>query len=1094
MLAKKFKLLVVNVVMILVLMLPFSTAFALGGVWHDPYGDDDLYTTLQSERYPRDPKAGENVFIKMNTWPIEPGQSVWIEYKKNGVSQTPIGAAWKYNTSNDTYWEVNLGSFSKGDHIEYTVYADQYGTGRKSVGPFDFKVTDWEHLTRLNSYNDYGNHLVFAGTANTGSYSPSLNLLFEASDVFRLQLSPTSTGTFSTGQALYSISETTSSYEVTTSDLVIRLDKDPFRIRVFKSDGTTLITEHSLASASRNMSWLTDGNGYISQVQDTFATPSTEQFYGFGERYNPLAKRGQVIDNYVFNQYLNQYDKTYLAIPYFVSTNQYGMLINSTYYTKFEMATSELNNNKYRFTVNSNGASSTLLDYSFYAGDDLKEVIANYVHDVALPELTPKWAFGLWLSANEWDRQSEVEGVLNNLSAHQIPASAIVLEQWSDEETFYIWNDATYTAKSGDQAFSASDFTYNGRWTDPIGMIDDIHDAGLRVMLWQNPSQKYTPYAYEQKDNDTAYMLSQNYNVTTTTGEDYRIPPDGWFGNSLVPDFTNAAATEWWLSKREYLLDDMNIDGFKTDGGEIIWGRDTLFSNGKTGDEMRNLFPNYYIKAFYDFAKSKNTEAMSFSRAGTTGIQAYPGVWAGDQDSTFETMRQALRAGLSANISGVPFWSWDVAGFTGDFPNSELYKRSVALGAFTPIMQVHSEKANPSVSEERTPWNAALRNSDPSIISNFRKFANLRMNMLPYIYSEATQTSLTGEPFMRAMAVEYPTDPNTHSLEYQYIFGGSMLVAPIVDQGTNTKSVYLPEGEWIDFFYGALHPGGRTISYYADENNIPVFIKEGSIIPLNLNANYELAGSISNELDSYENLVFRVYPSGNSSYQWHDDIGGGTVGASIKTVSMVEDYANSKVTTELPAMDMNSTVQVYTTKPSTVKINSSVVSEQSSIGALSASTQGWYYDSVNKLVYVKVASSTSARTVLLEGVNKAEYEAEFATHYNVSTNNNHDGYTGTGFVDGFESTSDYIEFEVYVKTAGNYTIDVKYSSAAGTATRDLYVNHAFNSSMSFPTTANWSTWNRSNKTVYLNQGYNKIRLQYNVGNTLGMNVDNIIIR
>ncbi|MHA6481105.1 TIM-barrel domain-containing protein [Paenibacillus sp. strain BS8-2] len=1093
---KKSKSFIYGLLILVFMFMSVPHSYAINGVWHTPYGVEDRYIAEAAERYPQDPKAGEDVFVKLNTWPIEPGQSVWIEWELNGVPQSAIGGSWKYNDSgtNNTFWEVALGDFNKGDHVEYTVKADQYGSNQKSIGPFEFTVTDWESIASVSSYTDNGTHLVLNAAANTGSFSPKINLAFDSADVFRVQMSPNGTGAFATGVDVFSVTDNTTFYTVTTADLVIKIDKNPFKMNVYESDGTTLIAQHYNPGSNRNMSWLTDGTSIIDKVQDNFYTPSNEEFYGFGERYNNFGKRGDVVETYIYNQYLNQNEKTYLAIPYFLNTNGYGLLVNSTYYSKFEMASSPLPTDMYTFTVDTGGSSTSMLDYYFYSGDDLKEVISNYAESTSLPELLPKWGFGLWLSANEWDRESEINTVLDNLDTYNIPATALVLEQWSDEHTFYVWNDATYTAKAGDESFSSSDFTYGGRWPDPEGMIEDIHAAGLRVLLWQTPTMKYTGYAYEQKDNDEAYMIAQDYAVKDGHGGDYRIP-EGWFGNSLVMDFTNPAAEDWWFEKRDYLLDDLHIDGFKTDGGEVIWGRDTTFYNGKKGDEMRNQYPNEYIRAYYDYAKSKNADAASFSRSGTTGIQQYPAIWAGDQESTFGTMQQSLAAGLSANISGVPYWSWDLGGFTGTYPSAELYKRSVTMSAFTPVVQIHSEKANPSTSEERTPWNSVSRNSgDTSIMNVFQKYMNIRMNLLPYIYSEATKTSQTGVPLMRSMAVEYPEDTNTHDLVYQYMFGDNLLVAPIVEQSQYNKSIYLPEGEWIDFFYGAARPGGQTISYYAGHDQIPVFVKSGAIIPLNLNGDYELGGTIGNDLDSYTNLAFRVYPDGNTSYAWNDDVGGGTVGASIKTITSSENYASNETTVVLPAMDTASTVQVYTTKPSAVTVNASGLTQYYSLSALAGSSQGWYFDSLNKFVHVKVAAGTSSRTVELSGVHKASYEAEYAAHYAVSTNDNHTGYIGTGFVDGFASIGDYIEFDVFVPSAGSYNVDVKYSSGGGTGSRTIYVNGSSAATMSLPVTANWDTWGTSTASLTLVAGRNKIKVQYDGTDSLGINVDHLTIR
>lgn len=1062
------------------------SAYAIDGVWHDPYGLEDRYVVEVNERYPQDPIAGESVYIKLNTWPIEPGQAVWITWEKNGIAQTVINGSWKYNDGNNTYWEVNMGSFAKGDHIEYTVHADQYGANQKSVGPFEFTVTDWESVASISGHTDNGNQLIFDAVPSTGSLSPELGISFESDKVFRVQLSPTGTAAMETGLSNYTLANHSTYYTITTSDMVIRIDKNPFKMSVYESDGVTLISQQYDSTVNRNMAWLTDGTSIIDKVQDHFYTPSDEQFYGFGERYNNFDKRGEDIETYIYNQYLNQNERTYMAIPYFVSSRQYGILVNSTYYSKFKMATER--SDMYGFTVDTGGSADSMLDYYFYSGDDIKDVIEGYTDTTAKPALLPKWGFGLWLSANEWDRESEVQSVLSNLATHDIPATAIVLEQWSDEETFYIWNDTTYTPVSGADAFESSDFTYGAKWPDPVGMVDDIHNAGLKVLLWQTPAIKHTGSPYAQKDNDEAYMVAQDYAVGDGAGGEYRTP-DGWFGSSRILDFTNPSAVDWWMSKREYLFDDIGIDGFKTDGGELVWGRDTTFYNGKKGDEMRNQYPNEYIRAYYDYAKSKNPDAASFSRAGTTGIQQYPALWAGDQESTFGTVQQSIHAMLNAGISGVPFASWDLAGFTGTFPSADLYKRSVEMSVFSPVVQIHSEKSNPPVNEERTPWNVQTRTGDSSIIPHFAEYMNLRMNLLPYIYSEATKTSETGVPLMRAMFVEYPEDANTHDLEYQYMFGDNLLVAPIVTASTTSKDIYLPEGEWIDFFHGALRPGEQTISYYAGVDDIPVFVKSGAIIPMNLNDDYELGGTIGNDLDSYTNLSFRVYPDGTTSYEWNDDIGG-----AVKTITSVENYGANEVTVTVPAINTSSTLLVYTTKPSSVTVGGSGLSEYLSKSALESASQGWYYDAFEKFVYVKVAAGVSAQTVVLSGVDKAEYEAEFAMQTNVSTNTNHAGYTGSGFVDNFASQGDAVEFDVYVDAAGTYDVDFRYSGAGGNATRNIYVNGVYDQWITLSQTANWDTWADATATVTLAAGHNTIKLQYDAANVLGINLDSLTLR
>jgi alpha-glucosidase (family GH31 glycosyl hydrolase) len=844
------------------------------------------------------------------------------------------------------------------------------------------------------------------------------------------------------------------------------------------------------------MAWATDGSSVITRVEDHLYSPSSEAVFGLGEHYDQLNKRGQLVQNYVYNQYKNQAngDRTYMSIPFFLNSGGYGIYVNSTYYSSFDLANSR--SDMLGFTVNTGGGLSSMLDYYVIGGADLNGVLSNYASVTTAPKALPKWAYGLWVSANEWNKQTKVDTVVGNLNTYNIPASSLVLEQWSDENTFYIFNGAQYTPKTGDQSFAYTDFTFpsGSPWTNPKQMADNLHNNGLKLILWQVPIEKYITYPYAQKDNDEAYMLQQGYAVGDGSGGAYRIPNgSGWFDNSLLLDFTNPAASNWWMSKRAYLFDGVGIDGFKTDGGEMVWGRANSFNSGKKGDEMRNQYPNDYIKAYNDFAASKTSgNSVTFSRSGTQKAQMNQIFWAGDQESSFTGFQQAMKAGLSAGISGVPYWSWDLAGFSGDVPTVELYKRSVEMATFAPVMQFHSEKADPSqnngYSAERTPWNIQSRYGDTSVISHFAKYANIRYNLLPYIFSEGTKAASTGVPMMRALPLEYPNDSQTYNLASEYLFGDSLLVAPVINQGETNKDVYLPQGEWIDFWYGAQRPGGRHITYYADVDSIPVFAKSGSIIPMNLNAQYQLGGTIGNSLTSYTNLTFRVYPNGTTSYAWNDDIGG-----SVKTITSTEQYGLNKVTVDLPAINTAKTLQVFTTMPSSVTADGSSLSAYPSLSALIGLASGWYYDPAQKLTYVKLGASATAQSVVLNGVNKAEYEAEFATQTNVTTNTDHPGYTGTGFVDGFAESGDAVSFDISVKTAGTYTINVRYSSAAGNATRAIYAGGTKVTDLTLPQTADWDTWGTASVNVSLNAGMNTVKVSCDPANTLGINLDNIAV-
>lgn len=174
------------------LLLCFSLvtpAFALDGIWHNPYGIDDLYDHEPTEIYPLTPIAGEMIYIKSTTWPVEAGQSVWLTYTKNGEPQPDIGAEWKYNSGNNSYWEAAIGPFEKGDVIEYTVFADKDGQNTQSIGPFSFHVVEWERAQSVELGSQEDGLVVLNVTSDQGDSTPKLGLSFPSADVLRFQFS-----------------------------------------------------------------------------------------------------------------------------------------------------------------------------------------------------------------------------------------------------------------------------------------------------------------------------------------------------------------------------------------------------------------------------------------------------------------------------------------------------------------------------------------------------------------------------------------------------------------------------------------------------------------------------------------------------------------------------------------------------------------------------------------------------------------------------------------------------------------------------------------------------------------------------------------
>jgi hypothetical protein len=336
------------------------------------------------------------------------------------------------------------------------------------------------------------------------------------------------------------------------------------------------------------------------------------------------------------------------------------------------------------------------------------------------------------------------------------------------------------------------------------------------------------------------------------------------------------------------------------------------------------------------------------------------------------------------------------------------------------------------------------------------------------------------------MGIQFGSDATAAAQDQQYMFGRQLLVAPITTQGATSKNVYLPAGEWYDFWNGGRAQGPGTKTYGAGTDSIPVYAKAGAIVPLNLNANYELGGTIGNSVTSYPNLVFRVYPSGTSSYDYFEDSAGAT-----RTITSTESFGTHTTTVSVPALTTTSTLQVASTKPTSVTRGGSALTQHASVAALSAAAEGWYWDPVQQLTFVKLASAGAARTVVLNGVDKASYEAEFGTNVGVAANNNHPGFTGTGFVDGFTAAGDSVTVDVHASVSGSHNLKFRYANGSGaSATRTVFVDGVSVGTVTLPATANWDTWGTATLSTSLTPGKHAIRLSYSAG---AINLDNVTV-
>lgn len=615
---------------------------------------------------------------------------------------------------------------------------------------------------------------------------------------------------------------------------------------------------------------LTARDGSVHTVRLRLELPG-EAVYGLGEKFDRVNQRGKKPLNYVVEQFSHQEEKTYLPIPFLFTDGGVSLLSHSTYPSSFDLSIPAENGWIGMELFSCCPAQGELFRATLHRGTPA-ELLYAYATETGRPVLPPKWAFGPWISSNGWNTQREAEEQLARMEETGIPATVMVLEAWSDEETFYIWNDAVYTPRSDGGAIHYRDFSFSpeGKWPDPMAFCQKLEREGLKLILWQIPVIKYEAATHgQQLDNDWSMAVERGLCLREADGTPYQIT-EMWFGNSLIPDFTKPETKEWWLNCRRYLVEEMGVAGFKTDGGEFLFDPDACFADGRSVAEAHNDFPNLYQSVYHELLKDSG--GITFSRAGYTGAQRYPIHWAGDQISTFSELRGQLTAGLSLGLSGVPFWGFDIGGFAGDFPTTELYLRSAAFAAFAPVMQFHSEPRGGQYymvqrnhwNNDRSPWNMAEANRDERIIPIYRLFANLRMELLPYIWQEADHSSRTARPLMAHLIYDYAHDAVARQVEDAYMFGRDLLTAPVIEEGAMSRRVYLPHGSWWDFWTGARIEGGQTIEVDCPLEQIPVFVREGTALPVSLDKSLSVgtlrqqAGTLR-RLGQEETLAFLLF-------------------------------------------------------------------------------------------------------------------------------------------------------------------------------------------------------------------------------------------
>ena len=356
------------------------------------------------------------------------------------------------------------------------------------------------------------------------------------------------------------------------------------------------------------------------------------------------------------------------------------------------------------------------------------------------------------------------------------------------------------------------DFEWDGeQFPDPKGMLERYKKRGLHICVWINPY-----IAQQSKLFDEA--AEKGFLIKKTDGSVWQT--DMWQSGMGIVDFTNPEARAWYQSKLEELMD-MGVDCFKTAFGERIPVRDVVYYDGSDPLKMHNYYTHLYNKTVFEVIERKRGkgDAVVFARSGTAGTQQFPVHWGGDNSGTYPSMAETLRAGLSLALSGYAFWSHDIGGFEAT-ATADLYKRWCAFGLFSSHSRLHGS------SSYRVPWNF-----DDEASEVLRHFVKLKCKLMPYIYAQAIYAHRYGTPILRPMVFEYPTDPAVSYLDQQYMFGDSLMVAPIFNS-EGVVTFYVPQGKWTGLLNGKIYEGGHYYTETHDYFSLPVLVRGSTLLPI----------------------------------------------------------------------------------------------------------------------------------------------------------------------------------------------------------------------------------------------------------------------
>ncbi|MGM0379326.1 MAG: TIM-barrel domain-containing protein [Bacillota bacterium] len=564
-------------------------------------------------------------------------------------------------------------------------------------------------------------------------------------------------------------------------------------------------------------------------------------FYGLGEKYGNLNFLNRDTINFntdvlaVAPVHISTQREYHTSIPFYIGIDKnktYGIYYHNTYKSYFDF-----NKSNDGITYKSEGGK---LDYFFIIGDNIDEVVKNYSMITGTMELPNKSFLGYQQCRWSYKNKDHLMKVARRMYKENIPCDVLYLD------IDYMDNYKVFTIDSKDfKEFSK--------------MVDELHEMGYKLVTIIDPGIKKEKgyFVYDECIKNEYYLKDK---------DDKAYVGEVWPGDSIFPDFTRKKVRDWWGDLHQVLIklgvdgiwNDMNeIADFSTESKTVPIDTYHIDDNGKKRlqKEVHNIYGHLESKSTYNALK-KHTDNRPFvlTRSAFSGTQKYAALWTGDNASIWEHLENAIPMMINLSLSGYNFIGADMGGFLED-TNGELLTRWVQFGIFTPLFRNHSA-LNTKFQE---PWQFG-----ENYLNIIKKFIKLRYKLTPHIYNLLKKSSETGKSILKPLFY-YEYNEKTLDINDGFIFGDNVLVYPIYKPRIKKKMVYLPEGTWYNFFNDKKYKGDQYHIIDVDIDTFPMFVKEGSIIPMRKD-NFDLE-SKNSQLDIH------IYEGKDNSYQLYLDDG-----------------------------------------------------------------------------------------------------------------------------------------------------------------------------------------------------------------------------